>query len=234
MLIDMHAHTSAISPCCERTAEEVFAEAQERGIDGLVICNHYESSYFNEDTYQVWIERYIEEVEHCKQIAKEKGMKCFFGAEITMDYKKPLHFLIYGSDADFLRKYPYLCKMTQKKLCSVCNEYGAALVQAHPFRHKVGIQNTRYLHGLEINCHPLYLDSFAENVVKMANKKGLAITVGCDYHGDTYRPSAGSFLPDEIRTEQDLASYIRNNQVFEMQIHEPKNGEIYRYQFTRK
>ncbi len=234
MLVDLHAHTSAISPCCQRTAEEVFAEAKEKGIDGLVVSNHYDSGYFDEGTYHGWIERYIEEVERCKKVARSLNMKCFFGVEVTMEYDKRLHLLIYGADGEFLRKNPYLSKMSQRQLFEACNAWGAALVQAHPFRYDVGIRDTRYLHGVEINCHPLYGDSHAGEVLAAAGEKNLAVTVGCDYHGDTYRPSAGSVLPDELDTDGALAAFIRAQKVFPFQIHEPKTGEISSGSFTRK
>ena len=45
MLIDLHAHTKGISHCCRIYAPEVLAAARERGMDGICLCNHYQSRY---------------------------------------------------------------------------------------------------------------------------------------------------------------------------------------------
>ena len=45
MLIDMHAHSSAISRCCQAPAEEIIRIARANGIGGLVLSNHYDFNY---------------------------------------------------------------------------------------------------------------------------------------------------------------------------------------------
>ncbi len=227
MFIDMHSHTNAISRCCGVYSEKVFELAKEKGYDGLVISNHYTSLYFNDDTYDKWIEKYILEWRNCKKIALKLGMKCFCGIEVSVYSGKELHFLIYGAPEKFLLDNPFLCKKTQKELFDLCNKYDLALVQAHPFRLGTTIQDTNYLHGLEVNCHPLYGNTYAETIMRVAKEKNLALTVGCDYHGDTYRSVGGSFLPDNVLSDSQLADYIRNSNQFSFVIDEPKSGKIY-------
>ncbi len=235
MWIDMHAHTSGISLCCKLDAEKIIAEAKEKGFDGLVITNHYCRDYFQERDYEQWLERYIAEWTLCKRLAREAGLRCFAGVEVSMLANPWLHMLLYGVDENFLYRYPHLYALSQKELFDACEREGGALVQAHPFRGEVGVQDLRYLHGVEINCHPNYFDSHAKEVTEAAKAGNLALTVGCDYHGDSpYRALGGSFLPDEITTEKALASYLRESKRFSMQVHEPKTGEIYRMDFQRK
>ncbi len=233
MLIDLHAHTSAISHCCLINAEEAIKLARECGFGGLAIANHYTNAYFTDETYDEWIERYISEWQNCEKLGKEYGVKIFKAVEVTMEHEPRLHMLIYGADEAFLRSNPLLCQKSLPQLYEICKNNDCSLVQAHPFRNGATIQNTDFLDGIEINCHPLYKNSFAGEILKIAKEKGIAITVGCDYHADTYRSLGGSILPDSIITDRDLANYIISSKQFELQVHEPSNDEIYKITYIR-
>ncbi len=234
MLIDMHAHTSAISLCCNINSEQAFQIAKEKGFDGLAVANHYKRRYFDERSYEAWLQKYILEWRNCKEIASRLGMKCFYGIEVSVYEDRELHFLIYGANESFIRENPYLCERTQRELFELCNRYNLAFVQAHPLRCGASIQDTGCLHGLEINCHPLYGETHADSILRIVKEKSLAVTVGCDYHGDTYRAEGGSFLPDYIESDEQLAAYIRSANEFSFQIHEPKTGEVYSSKIERK
>ncbi len=233
MLIDLHAHTKGISHCCRIYAEDVIKSAVQNGFDGLAIANHYVSSYYTDDTYGEWIEKYIAEWNLCQRLGEENGVKIFNAVEVTVEYDPRVHILIYGADKDFLRDNPKLCERTLPELFKICEDNGYALVQAHPFRGGTTFQDKNYLHGIEINCHPKYQNSYAEEILKIAKENGLAVTVGCDYHADTHRPKGGTILPETIKTDRDLAKYILNSKVFELQIEEPANGEINKITFNR-
>ncbi len=233
MLIDLHAHTSAISYCCKMDAENVIKTAKEHGFDGLAIANHYMNPYFTADTHRDFIERYIAEWSACVEIGKQYGIKIFKAVEVTMAHDPLLHMLIYGADEAFLRDNLFLCDLSLEELYALCERYGYTLIQGHPFRGGETIQNTNFLHGLEVNCHPLYQNSYADIILQEAAKKGLAVTVGCDYHADTYRPDGGTVLPDSIESDADLAWHLRSAKSFELQIHEPLDGKIYRTVYTR-
>ncbi len=233
MFCDMHCHTSGISLCARISAEKNIKKAKELGYDALSVNNHYVSYYFSEDDYEDWIEKYINEWEECKRYGEIYGVRIFCGIEVTMDFDKRVHLLIYGCDADFLRKNPLLCQKSLEELYNICKENGCALVQAHPFRGGSEILDTRFLDGMEINCHPSYLDSHYEEILGSARENEKAVTVGCDYHKDTRRPMGGMFLPDTIKTDRDLADYIKNSKEFYFQIDDPKNGRIFKLEYER-
>lgn len=191
MLLDFHVHTKGISHCCRKTANEVYEIADKNGYDGLIITNHYASDYYTEETYDKWIEQYISEWNLCRELGRQYGIKTFCAVEITVDYNPKVHFLIYGIDEKFLRKNQHLGKLSQKQLYELTNKEGCAFIQAHPFRNGTTVQAINHLDGLEINCHPLSGNSYADKLQKIAKENNLSITVGCDYHGDIYRPKGG-------------------------------------------
>ena len=106
------------------------------------------------------------------------------------------------------------------------------MIQPNPFRNGCRVLDTRYLDGLEINSHPLYGNSFKEELVRAADSSGLILTSGGDYHADTYRPHCGVYLPDFIKDETDLARYLRETDTIKLCIHEP--GTPASYDFTYK
>ncbi len=227
MLVDLHAHTSAISPCCRISAQKNIRLAKETGFDGLCITNHYDAHYFSIDTYTDWIDSYIAEWHICQEWGEKYGVRIFCGIEVNSAVVPNLHLLIYGADEAFLRKYPQLCHRTTQELYRICKENDCALIQAHPFRYNVGVQDPAFLDGLEVNCHPGYGNSYCADVLAAAQANQLAVTAGCDYHADTYRPKGGTFLSDEIQTEQELAQYLLKTNRFHLQIQEPADGAVF-------
>lgn len=234
MLVDLHLHTRAISHCCRIEAEDNIKLAKELGFDGVAIANHYTSHYFDEKSYDSWIDSYIAEWYNCIALGKKYGLRIFCAVEVTLEYEPRLHMLIYGADRQFLIDNPHLCDMSLEKLYSLCRANGYALVQAHPFRGGTTVQDTKFLDGVEINCHPLYKNSYYEELLQAAENANLAVTVGCDYHADTYRPIGGTFLPDSIVSDRDLAEYILSSREFSLQVHDPVDGKTFNLNYQRE
>ena len=61
MLIDLHAHTSAISKCCKADSKKVIDDAKEVGVDGIILTNHFQKSYLSEIGEKAFVENYIRE-----------------------------------------------------------------------------------------------------------------------------------------------------------------------------
>ncbi len=226
MFIDMHAHTGAISHCCRADAAAIIRTAKEKGYDALVITNHYVNNYFTEENHKEWVEKYIDEWQNCKALGRELGVKIFSGVEVTYSRDPRIHLLVYGADEDFLRKNLFLSDMELGELYELCKSSGCVLVQAHPFRNGSTPVDPKFIDGVEINCHPRGHDSFAEDIMKIAEENDLIVTVGCDYHNDTPRVAGGMFLPDSINTEAELADYLKKKSPTKIQIEEPKDGKI--------
>ena len=221
MLIDLHAHSSGISRCCQIPAEEVLKTAKEYGIDGIVLTNHYQKSYLQNDDADAFAKAYVEEFHYTEKIAEELGMKVFFGVEVTTELYKNVHMLGYGVSEKFVLENPRVFELNQEELYKLVKVYGGVLVQAHPFRNGCTVLDTAYLDGVEINCHPLYGNSYQKELMEIAAENKLLLTCGGDYHADTYRAHCGMYLPDDIGNNNELRDYLLDTKEVKLCIHEP-------------
>ena len=101
-----------------------------------------------------------------------------------MEFNRKIHLLIYGISGIELKEKPNLFDLSIEELSTYCKDKGFALVQAHPFRGGTNVLDSTYLDGIEINCHPLYKNTFSDELITIAKSNHIAITCGCDYHGD--------------------------------------------------
>lgn len=220
-LCDLHCHSSGISGCCVIPYNVVIDEAKSAGFDAIVLTNHYSEDYALEFGIAPWLDRYIEEHRLAAEYGSKLGIKVFFGVEVTMNFDKRVHMLVYGITAQQLRDNVELYKLSLAELSAFCRKNDLTLVQAHPFRNGTTVLDVSCLDGIEINCHPKYGNTYSAEIIKIAQANGLSVTCGCDYHGDVpYRPQGGIFIPDSVQTDIDLAHYIRDEKHFKLKIHE--------------
>ncbi len=221
MLVDMHAHTSGISLCCQMDASQIVKEAKKAGLDGIILTNHYQEAYTTQKGIDDLVERYIAEYHHTKACGEAVGIQVFFGLEVTVNFDPRVHLLVYGITEDYLRQNPYLFAMSQKELYETVHRGGGVLVQGHPFRSGCTVLDTDYLDGVEINCHPLYQNAYSVKLEEIAKGEGLMLTCGGDYHGDSpYRPRCGTYLPDDCKDIHDIKAYLETSKTAKLRIHE--------------
>lgn len=220
MLIDMHAHTSGISRCCRADAAEVLHTARKAGIDGLVLCNHYQEVYVTDAGAAAFAEEYIAEYFHTKQIADAMNFPLFFGIEVTAKLHGNAHILIYGMTPEFLREHPEIYAYPLEKMARLVHEGGGLIVQAHPFRAGGQLLDTAQLDGVEVNCHPLYDATHCARLLDIAADKRLLVTCGGDYHADTYRAVCGTHFPHDTKSTDDIVRYLKSTQEICIHVHE--------------
>lgn len=209
MLIDLHAHSSGISKCCRIPADKVVEAAKEVGIDGIVLTNHYDENYVPDGNYTAFAEKYVAEYAYAKRCGEQIGCKVFFGMEVTMAKHDNVHMLLYGVDEAFALEHPTVFAYSQQELYALVHENGGILVQAHPFRGNVDrLLDTRYLDGVEISCHPMYEGTHADELRLIAERSGLIMTCGGDYHADTHRPHCGVYLPDSVKNSGEMVKHL--------------------------
>ena len=225
MLIDMHAHTSGISRCCKADASMALTAAREKGIDGLVLTNHYQESYIENGDAEAFARSYVKEYNDVKQLADEMGMKLFFGVEVTALLHGNAHILLYGIKSDFVLRHPNIHTETLKYIHELTCAEGGLVVQAHPFRNNGTLLDLCYLDGVEVNCHPLYDSTHSNRILHIANENHRLVTCGGDYHADTYRPSCGTYFPDDTQTEQELVKWLMNTPTITLHVHELREKE---------
>lgn len=234
MLIDMHAHSSSISRCCKITAEDAIKKTLETGMDGLVLTNHYQKSYVSDGDYSGFAKRYMAECEQAELLGEKLGCKVFWGIEVTVERYPKVHMLIYGVDKEFLLRHPMLFDYTQQQLYRAVKENGGVLIQAHPFRNGTSVLDTKYLDGIEVNCHPKYESTHQAELFAIAEKEGLRVTCGGDFHNDTHRPCCGMYLPDDLQNSQQLGQYLADAQRVKLCVQETDVREHYDIEFTVK
>lgn len=234
MLIDMHAHSSAISRCCRATVEEVLETDKSVGIDGIVLTNHYQIEYTVNGDSDGLARRYIEEYYHAKEAGEKLGMRVFYGMEVTARQFGCAHMLIYGIDPSFTLEHSDIYDYTLEEMSRVVHEAGAVLIQAHPFRRGGDLVDLAYVDGVEANCHPIYEGPCYDRLVPYAQEAGIIMTCGGDYHADTHRVRCGTYLPDTLTGGKDLADYLRTVDSTRLVLEEPTAHASYERIYSRK
>lgn len=235
MFLDLHAHSAGISRCCRAPITKVLEVAKTTGFDGIVLTNHYTRAYFAEGEEDAFTEQYIAEYEAACTCGAALGLRVLFGMEVGMERYTPVHLLVYGITPDMLRALPTLYDMTQAELYAHVHALGGVVVQAHPFRkNKNNLLDTALLDGVELNCHPLYKDgTHRGGLCGIAARDGLFVTCGCDYHADTHRAKAGTYLPDDITDTIALAQYLKRANPIRLRLQEPWETNGRDFTFTR-
>ena len=209
MLVDAHIHTAGISFCSQVPADRLVRLCADDGVDAIVLTNHCKSA-FVEIPYRDWVKRYVEEYETTRALGAQIGLKVFFGIEVTPDCMRRNDFTIYGLTKEDLLDSPALYELSLEDLSRYAHEHNALFYHAHPFR-KTEPVDASFLDGTEINCHPLYRTCAEVAVRAFADEHGLRLSCGSDYHGDTYKPHCGMYVPRSIDTTADFVEYIREN-----------------------
>lgn len=228
---DLHCHTSGISRCCRLNSEEILLQAKAKGYDGIVLTNHYTKEYLEDLDYSAWIEKYIAEFESTKRIGEKLGIEVIFGVEVTYETDPRIHILLYGATPDFLRKNKELYLLKSHELYELCHKNGICVIHAHPFRNGTHPLPYTDCDGYEINCHPFYLNTHSQDIIKMQKEKGFIVTCGCDFHGDVYRTGGGTFINDNIKNEKDLADFLLNTKEIKIKVQEVNSQTLDEYSF---
>ena len=234
MLIDLHTHTAGISHCCPISYQTAIDEGRKVGLDGIVITNHYQKYYVTDGDYATFAKRFTEEFRLAKAYGDSVGFKVFFGAEVTMDKYSDAHLQLYGITESFIEDNPMLCFYTMEEMYKAVKslDHPVAVVQAHPYRKGKSLLPLEYLDGLEINCSPMFLSYFSD-MVEIATKNRLILTSGSDYHGETYRPKCGIYLPDTVTDSIGLGKYLLESPTLTLCVHEPNTDEPSHFEWKR-
>ena len=196
-----------------------------------MLTNHYQKSYLKNGDADEFAKRYVDEFNYTLECGKKINMRVFFGIEITSEPNDKKHILVYGVDPEFVLSHPAIFDYSLKELYSTVKSAGGIIVQAHPYRNGGTLLDMKYFDGVEVNCHPLYGKSDAEDMIKIATENHLSLTCGGDYHNDTYRCKCGVYLPDDICDGVAVGKYISSSNTIKLCIHEPY-GDIYDFEFN--
>ena len=209
MLCDAHCHTAGISLCSRVPADQLVELFVQEGLGAIVLTNHYKRAHVRGE-FRDWVKRYVDEYELTRALGEKKGLKVFFGVEVTPDEMTQNDFTIYGLTKEDVVNGPELYALSFDALCDFAHSRNALIYHAHPFRRTTPVDGTK-IDGTEINCHPLYKTCAEKEVRAFADKYGLRLSCGADYHGDTYKAHCGMWIPKSIETTAQFVEYIREN-----------------------
>ena len=206
----------------------------DNGMDGIILTNHYDKNYVQNNDSLSFAKKYIAEYHSVKEYGFKIGVKVFFGIELTMAKHNNVHMLIYGVSEEWLLQHSDIFDYTQKELYESVKKEGGILVQAHPFRRgKDVLLDLSLMDGVEANCHPLYDGTYLERLSIIAHNNNLLLTCGGDFHADTHRPKCGVYLPDNLTTTKEIVVYLQEKQMISLCVQEAGMMRIFDYEFVK-
>ncbi len=212
-LYEMHAHTVEVSTCARATAKEMIDLYEGKGYTGIVSTNHMNASTFSraglgDAPWDKKVDHFLTGFEALEKAADGKynlilAMEiCFYGAD--NDY------LVYGITEEFLRSHGDLMAMGAEKFSELAHEHGLLMIQAHPFRRGLYVEDWEILDGYEIfNGNPRH-QSCNEIAEEWAKYHGKSIVVsGSDFHEKGDEAIGGIYFEKEIKTNEELLEELR-------------------------
>ena len=136
--LDIHVHTSETSSCGQVSAQEAVRLYEQAGYDGIIITDHYHREYFNSLGNLTWndkIDCYLKGYRTAKSEAAKGKMKVFLGIEYR-NVESDNDYLVFGMDESMLFKEPELYSRSIQDAFACFRQYGAIILQAHPFRKR--------------------------------------------------------------------------------------------------
>jgi len=216
MRIEMHIHTSEVSPCSDCTAAEAVRRCISKGYDGMVVTDH-----FNEDASRAimkelppWparVDNFLRGYRAAKAAAPA-GFLVLLGMELRFMGQGINEYLVYGFDEQFLYDNEGIDRLDIKQFSEIARMSGFLLAQAHPFRWGMSLTKAELLDGLEVyngNSHHASHNDFA---ALWARKHRLLALSGSDYHGgDTDHGMApgGIRLREPVQDVQGLVRAVK-------------------------
>jgi histidinol phosphatase-like PHP family hydrolase len=214
--IDTHSHTAGVSFCSQLFPENYVLNYKTKGVGTVVLTNHYSKQQMSKYavTFKEQLTRYLNEFYITREAGRSVNVNVLLGAEVAIASKTSPYneFLLFGATDEFLKSAPPLYDMDQKTLYKTCYDNGVLMYQAHPFRseHNHMPQDPEFMDGVEINCHPSFNSSY-EQIYLFAAKHNLGISCGSDLHYPTQAGYGGIFADAAVKTERDLARYLKAN-----------------------
>ena len=198
MRVDLHIHTRPRSRCSVIDPEELIAEAQRAGLDGLCLTEHQNR----------WAPKEVEE------LARKGGVRIFQGNEVTTNQGD---ILVFGYEEDVNGV------VAIQELRRVVKAAGGLMIAAHPFRGFLlfGVSQLRmtveqackrnvfqYVDGLEI-CNFKVTEPENEMARRVGQHLGLLGVAGSDAHWLDEVGKCVTNLQREVHTERELIEELR-------------------------
>ncbi len=212
---ETHLHTNGVSLCAKADIEENLRYYKSLGYTGVFVTNHFVDCGILCDrtepgrSYDERLDFFFDECDRAKVLGKEIGIAVFSGVEMTHG---GTDFLVYGLSRDFYHAHSELRanEVAKSELLPKLIEYGALVVQAHPFREARYIDHIRLfpraVQAVEVYnaCRTAFENKMAAEYAENYNLIPFAGSDNHRAHGQTHL--AGIEFPFPIESE---AHFVR-------------------------
>ena len=210
--IELHAHTSETSNCGKLPGSQMAQGYAIAGYDTLVITDHISANRFMngfrrpEDRAELFLAGW----RAARAEGEKWGLNVLLGAEARL-VSGDEDFLIFGIGPEHIAPLMVLLDAEPDiyALHARVNEWGALLVQAHPYRPGQQPAPADALDGLEVYNGSQRHDSHNPMALAYAEQHDLLMTSGSDAHQFMDVGRGGLLAPEPITTAAELAAFLR-------------------------
>ena len=210
--VETHLHTSEVSPCSRKRAQEMVRIYKEKGYSTVFVTDHFQSDTIDsygdipwEDKMAIFLSGYY----RAKNEGNKQGIVVLPGAEFRFPDTEN-HYLAYGITKEFLDSHPEIHKTDIETFSKIAHEAGIFIVQAHPYRDGKCFPTPLYIDAVEVyNANPRHND-YNAMAEYLACKYGIPVSAGSDSHRDEDIALSGIETDTEICSTEDFVNLIKN------------------------
>ena len=211
---ELHVHTAECDPFATMGGAEIVHRYLDAGYQGIVITDHYFALFFQwfqkelTDCHQTIIDRYLRGYYNARNEGEKLGLTVLPGAEVRLD-ACPNDYLIYGLEVEDFYRLPCLNRQENLHTLLELLPKDVCVVQAHPFRDNMSVQNPAPLFGLETyNSHTEPFRNEMARTYALHYKK--TMTSGSDCHSENDIAKGGILTTQVIASPKDLITVLRS------------------------
>lgn len=213
--IEMHLHTIHSSPCGHVDADTIARLYAEAGYAGIAVTDHYFNYTCSQWSWNIpfseFFKKFTEGYELLREAAKPYGLKIYRGAEVRFNVSTD-DYLLYHYPDELLQDPEAVFNMGLENFYPLCQQAGAVLVQAHPYRGKCTPADPRFLDGVEVYNLKARSDSASNDLAlgfAEENPQLLRLS-GSDFHNPEDAGRGGIIAPYLPENDAQLAQLLRS------------------------
>ncbi len=208
--IELHAHTRPASPCSEIEPKRLIELYAEKGFDGVVITNHFVDFLIKSENPKEAADIYLKDYYEAVSEGEKRGIKVYLGMEVRFP-ESCNDYLVYGiGEQDIGEVFSYIHSDYITFYKNFKNGKNIIL-QAHPFRNGMELQNPDYIDGIEVfNMHPNHNSRVAVAARYAAEHKNFIKIGGTDFHHNNHQGLAAMLSKRLPEDSVDLARILKD------------------------
>ncbi len=215
--VDTHVHTSEVSPCGRLSADETVEGYLKAGYHAICISDHFNRGILKhyEGDWRQRVERWLQGYRAAKAAGDRQGLNVLLAAEVKLDEARPdsqNEYLLYGLTEGFLLEQEELFALPFRDFVGRAHQNGVLVVQAHPFRPNMTIDEPSMLDGVEaFNGNPRHNSRNGE-ALAFAYDHRLRPLSGSDCHQAEDLGRGGILVEKPVVTSRQLRDLIAANE----------------------